>query len=46
MYVVHPGVNDGKYNHRSFRVFNLAILLLSVLVIALLIVYKIQIVGA
>jgi 4-hydroxybenzoate polyprenyltransferase len=40
MYVVHPRVKAGKYNRRSFRVFNIAILLLSVLIIALLIVYK------
>jgi hypothetical protein len=36
MYAVHPKVNSRTYNRRSFRRFNFAILLFTVLHIALI----------
>lgn len=33
MYIIHPKVKSGTYKHKSFRMFNLAILLLTIIII-------------
>lgn len=40
MFIIHPKVKSGTYGHKSFRIFNLVILLITILIFVLLLVFK------